>query len=313
MTTTPPALAINNLRKRYGDVEAVKGVSFTIDKGDFFGFIGPNGAGKTTTIKSIVGLLNFTGTIKVFGHDVITDYREARRRIGLSPQEFNFDRFLTVEEELSYTAGYYGIPRREAQRRITQLLKRFKLTDKRTKRTENLSGGMKRRAIIARALIHEPDILILDEPTAGLDVELRRELWTELSRINKAGTTIILTTHYIEEVEMLCNKVGIINKGKLIAFDEKERIMEELGNETLVLHTAKPIPKRILDGVDAYIEVEGKRTRFTGKGMKQKAKALILRVEKSTPIEEIDMQRESLENIFVRMTTEGTAHPEGKS
>lgn len=298
------ALRIRKLTKHYGSTTAVKGLGLEVKKGDFFGFVGPNGAGKTTTIKSIMGLVNFEGCIEVFGHDVVTDYRAARRRLGLSPQEFNFDRFLTVEEELLYTAGYYGIPRAEAKQRVTKLLERFRLTEKRHKRTETLSGGMKRRVIIARALIHEPDILILDEPTAGLDVELRHELWAELEKVNKAGTTIILTTHYLEEVELLCSTVGIINKGELIACDAKERLMGELGNETLILRTTKPVPKRILGGIDAHVEQDGRTARLTGKGMKRRAKGIILRVEKAVGVEEIDLRRESLEHIFVRMTSQ---------
>lgn len=297
------AIEIKNLSKNYKGVKAVKNLSFNIKKGDFFGFIGPNGAGKTTTINSIVGLVNFEGSIKVSGYDVIKDYRQARNLIGLSPQEYNFDRFLTVEECLLYTAGYYGLKKLEAKKRTNQLLKRFRLYDHRKKRSEMLSGGMKRRLIIARALIHKPEILILDEPTAGVDVKLRKELWDDLRKVNKEGTTIILTSHYIEEIEELCNTVCIINKGKIVALDEKKKIMENLSDQTLKITTDKKVPEKFLPKKHFKISQEDTILKITGKGVRKNANKIIKSIEKANiKVKEIDITHESLEKVFLRIT-----------
>ena len=202
--------------------------------GEFFGFLGPNGAGKTTTINAIVGLATFqSGSISVFGADVVKDFRHARSYIGLSPQEFNFDRYLTVEEILIYLAGYYGITPSRARPRAIELMEQFELTEKRRSTYLQLSGGYKRRLALARAMVHGPRLLILDEPTAGLDVELRIELWEFLKRINAGGLTVFLTSHYLEEVEMLCSRIGIINRGKLIALEDKTALISKHGQGSL--------------------------------------------------------------------------------
>jgi len=213
-----PALDIENLAKRYPTgVEALRGVSLRIETGELFGLLGPNGAGKSTMIHCTTGLAQPTGgEIRVFGHDAIDDYTEARQAVGLAPQEPNLDWFLTVEETLDYHAGYFGMPKRERRERTTELLETFSLTEKRDERTRTLSGGMKRRLILARAMMHRPRLLILDEPTAGVDVELRLELWHYVQRINEEGTTILLTTHYIEEAEQLCDRVAFINEGRIV-------------------------------------------------------------------------------------------------
>jgi ABC-2 type transport system ATP-binding protein len=302
------ALEIKDLTKDYGMLRAVNDISFTVKKGDFFGFIGPNGAGKTTTIHCIMGLLTYKGNINVAGFDVNKDYKEARKKLGLSPQEYNLDSFLNVEQTLQYTAGFYGLNKKEAKKRTEFLLKRLSLEDKRKSSVRALSGGMKRRLIIGRALIHDPDILILDEPTAGIDTQLRRELWNLLTEINKEGTTIILTTHYIEEVEQLCNKVAIINKGKIIAMDTKTKIMENLSDHLLQIKTNKAIPKKICEGLGlkgCKVIQEGKITKIQGKGIKKKAKDIIKMIEKANiKVEEIDVTHESLENVFLRITGE---------
>jgi len=212
------ALQIENLFKRYATgVEALQGVSLEIKPGELFGLLGPNGAGKSTLIHCATGLAQTTsGTIKVFGHDALDDYEQARQAVGLAPQEVNLDWFLTVEETLDYHAGYFGMPKRERRERTKELLETFSLTEKRDERTRTLSGGMKRRLILARAVMHRPRLLILDEPTAGVDVELRLELWHYVQRINQEGTTILLTTHYIEEAEQLCDRIAFINEGKIV-------------------------------------------------------------------------------------------------
>jgi ABC-2 type transport system ATP-binding protein len=213
------ALQIEGLVKRYPTgVEALRCVSLEIEPGDFFGLLGPNGAGKSTLIHCTTGLAQPTaGSIHVFGHDAIHDYAEARQAVGLAPQELNLDWFLTVEETLDYHAGYFGMPKRERRERAKELLETFSLTDKRNERTRTLSGGMKRRLILARALMHRPPLLILDEPTAGVDIELRLELWHYVRRINQEGTTILLTTHYLEEAEQLCDKIAFIHEGEIVS------------------------------------------------------------------------------------------------
>jgi ABC-2 type transport system ATP-binding protein len=225
------ALQITDLVKRYPTgTEALKGVSLEIAEGEFFGLLGPNGAGKSTLIHCATGLAQPTaGEIRVFGHDAIDHYQEARVAVGLAPQELNIDFFLTVEETLDYHAGYFGMPKRERRERTKELLEVFSLTEKRDERTRNLSGGMKRRLILARALMHRPRLLILDEPTAGVDIELRLELWHYVQRINGEGTTILLTTHYLEEAEQLCSKIAFINDGEIVAQGSSRELANRYG------------------------------------------------------------------------------------
>jgi len=225
------ALEIVNFTKRYGKLTAVDNISLEIKQGEFFGFLGPNGAGKTTTIHCATGINTFTeGTIKVFGVDVRKDYREARKKIGLSPQEFNIDIFSTTRKILWYVGGYYGMPRTERKKRIDEMLKIFELDEHADKPFRNLSGGLKRRVLLARAMVHDPELLILDEPTAGVDVELRRELWRYLQEINAQGKTILFTSHYLEEVERLCNRIAIINNGKIVAIGDREEFLKNGDN-----------------------------------------------------------------------------------
>ena len=228
---TEPALDIENLVKTYPTgVEALRSVSLQIQPGEFFGLLGPNGAGKSTLIHCTTGLAQVTsGSIRTFGHDAITDYEASRLSVGLAPQEPNIDWFLTVEETLDYHAGYFGVPKRERRERTKELLETFSLTEKRDERTRTLSGGMKRRLILARAMMHRPRLLILDEPTAGVDVELRLELWHYVQRINQEGTTILLTTHYIEEAEQLCDKIAFINHGEIVAEGSSEELAASFG------------------------------------------------------------------------------------
>jgi ABC-2 type transport system ATP-binding protein len=225
------ALQIEDLVKRYPTgVEALRGVSLEIAPGEFFGLLGPNGAGKSTLIHCTTGLAQPTsGGIRVFGNDAIDGYGEARKAVGLAPQELNIDWFLTVEETLDYHAGYFGMPKRERRERTKELLEAFSLTDKRDERTRTLSGGMKRRLILARALMHRPRLLILDEPTAGVDVELRLELWHYVQQVNREGTTILLTTHYLEEAEQLCSKIAFINHGEIVAQGTSRELANRYG------------------------------------------------------------------------------------
>lgn len=227
-----PALHVDNLVKRYGDKTAVDGVSFTLAPGEFFGFLGPNGAGKTTTINCVVGITKITsGAIRVFGHDVVTDYRAARSQIGLSPQDFNIDPFVSTAKLLDYVGGYYGVRAPERKERITRLLLDFEMMPYKDQSFRTLSGGQKRRVSLARALVHQPDLIILDEPTAGVDVELRRDLWDWLRELNAKGKTILLTSHYLEEVQTLCTRIGIIREGKIAFLGPKDELIQ--GGKTL--------------------------------------------------------------------------------
>src|SRR3954466_6375329 len=229
------ALQITELVKRYPTgVEALRGVSLAIESGEFFGLLGPNGAGKSTLIHCTTGLAQPTsGSIRVFGHDAIDHYEQARLAVGLAPQDVNVDFFLTCEETLDYHGGYFGMPRRDRRERAKELLDAFSLTDKRHDRTRTLSGGMKRRLVLARALMHRPRLLILDEPTAGVDVELRVELWHYVQRINGEGTTILLTTHYLEEAEQLCSRIAFIDHGDVVATGTSADLAQTYGVRSL--------------------------------------------------------------------------------
>lgn len=231
------ALEIENLTKTYaGGVKALKGISLSVEKGDFYALLGPNGAGKSTTIGVISSLVNKTsGLVKVFDYDIDKDLVRAKQQLGLVPQEFNFNPFETVQQILLQQAGYYGVPRSVAKERAQKYLTQLDLWEKRDQRARNLSGGMKRRLMIARALMHEPKLLILDEPTAGVDIELRRSMWEFLQKINKEGVTIILTTHYLEEAEMLCRNIGIINAGEVIENTSMKALLGKLSVETFIL------------------------------------------------------------------------------
>ena len=231
------ALSITNLHKTYPNgFVALKGVNLDIEEGDFFALLGANGAGKSTTIGIISSLINMTsGQVNVFGHDVLTDTSRAKACIGLVPQEFNFNVFEPLEEILINQAGYYGIPRELAKQRAEKYLKKLQLWDKRREMARELSGGMKRRLMIARALVHQPKLLILDEPTAGVDIEIRRSMWEFLKQINDEGVTIVLTTHYLEEAENLCNKIAIIDQGITKEQTDMKSLLSSLNNETFVL------------------------------------------------------------------------------
>ncbi|GAB1071268.1 MAG: ABC transporter ATP-binding protein [Shewanella algae] len=237
MTTKALALELDNLKKTYkGGVEAVKGISLNVAQGDFFALLGPNGAGKSTTIGIISSLVPKSGgSVRVFGHDLDKELEQAKLCIGLVPQEFNFNQFETVLQIVVNQAGYYGVPRAEAHKRAEKYLRQLDLWDKRNSQSRQLSGGMKRRLMIARALMHEPKLLILDEPTAGVDIELRRSMWEFLKKINAEGVTIILTTHYLEEAEMLCRNIGIIDKGVLVECTSMKSLLSKLDMETFVL------------------------------------------------------------------------------
>jgi ABC-2 type transport system ATP-binding protein len=247
------ALQITDLVKRYPTgTEALRGVSLNIQEGEFFGLLGPNGAGKSTLIHCTTGLAQPTsGSIRVFGHDAIDHYGQARLAVGLAPQDLNLDWFLTLEETLDYHGGYFGMAKKDRRERAKELLEAFSLSSKKDERTRTLSGGMKRRLILARALMHRPKLLILDEPTAGVDVELRLELWHYVQRINAEGTTILLTTHYLEEAEQLCDRIAFINDGQIVATGTSDDLASQYGVAGLE---------------DAYLELVGRKELSRGPG-----------------------------------------------
>jgi len=307
-----PAVEIHGLEKAYGDVRALRGVDLTIERGQFFGLLGPNGAGKSTTIHIVTGLVTFsTGEVRVFGRDVVSDYRYTRRRIGLAPQEFNFDRFFPIRDILVLNAGYYGIARDDAERRADELLDRFGLASKADQKIHKLSGGMKRRLLIAKAMIHEPDLLILDEPTAGVDVELRRGLWRTLRGLNERGITVLLTTHYIEEAEALCEEVAIIDDGEIVAQGSPRHLIETGGDRHLEVHLTcppsgplpEPIARRDPHVAGSKIVIAHHHPRRIA------AEVLAALYEADMEITEVKIVESSLEEVFVRLTGHGIDQP----
>ncbi|MDT3295886.1 ABC transporter ATP-binding protein [Shewanella sp. SP1S2-4] len=252
MANITHALVLEGLKKTYkGGVEAVKGISLTVNQGDFFALLGPNGAGKSTTIGIISSLVQkSSGSVKVFDYDIDKQLEHAKLCIGLVPQEFNFNQFETVLQIVVNQAGYYGVPKPVALERAKKYLSQLDLWEKRNSPSRELSGGMKRRLMIARALMHEPKLLILDEPTAGVDIELRRSMWEFLKQINQQGVTIILTTHYLEEAEMLCRNIGIIDKGILVECTSMKALLSKLNMETFILDLRRDTATApVLDGM----------------------------------------------------------------
>ena len=239
-----PALEIRQLAKRYGKVDALRGVSLSIRQGEFFGLLGPNGAGKTTLIGCVAGLTRpDAGSVRVMGHDVVAQPEAARRSLGVVPQELVFDPFFTVRETLRITSGYYGLRRNQAW--IDEILEGLGLAGKADANMRTLSGGMKRRVLVAQALVHRPPVIVLDEPTAGVDVELRQSLWAFIGRLNREGHTIVLTTHYLEEAQALCGRIAMLKQGQVVALDETARLIGRFRGGTLVLRLAGALPEAL--------------------------------------------------------------------
>ncbi len=299
------AVETDDLRKAYGDVQALDGVDVSIEEGEFFGLLGPNGAGKTTFINILVGLVQKSGgEARVFGHDVEEDYQSVRNSIGLSPQEFNVDRFFPIREVLMHKAGYHGIPRAEAAERADEVLKTVGIYDKRDTRFDWLSGGMKRRFLLARAMVTEPDLLILDEPTAGVDVQLRHDLWDLIEELNAQGTTILLTTHYIEEAERLCDRVTILNEGSVVTDASPEELMKT-GTDTISVRLAEPpasLPEFGLDDLESVEMDDGWLVVKVGRGGRDAPKLLNALQEQGHEILDMEIERASLEEVFIDLT-----------
>lgn len=300
MTT---ALAINDLRKVYSNgFEALKGISFEVQEGDFFALLGPNGAGKSTTLGIVSSLVNKTaGQVQVFGHDLDRSPAMVKRELGVVPQEFNFNQFEKVQDIVTTQAGYYGIPAAEAKERAEFYLQKLGLWEKRNDISRMLSGGMKRRLMIARALIHEPRLLILDEPTAGVDIELRRSMWEFLQALNEEGTTIILTTHYLEEAESLCRNIAIIDHGTIVQNTSIRSLLQQLNTETFVLDIAPPqLQMPLLDGYQA--QLQGDHTLLVDVEKSQGLNAVFSQLS-AAGIEVTSMRNKSnrLEELFVSL------------
>ena len=302
-----PVISISNLSKSYASgVHALKPIDLDIEKGEIFALLGPNGAGKTTLINIICGIVTpSTGRVTADGHDIVHDYRAARTKIGLVPQELTTDAFETVWATVTFSRGLFG--RAPNPSYIADLLRDLSLSDKRDAKIMTLSGGMKRRVMIAKALSHEPDILFLDEPTAGVDVELRRDMWNLVRRLRERGVTIILTTHYIEEAEEMADRIGVINKGGLVLVEEKKALMKKLGQRQLTLHLTEP-----LDSVPAQLAPWGLELRADGKDLvytvdgdgNMDISTLLERMsESSIAIKDLKTHQSSLEDIFVKLVS----------
>jgi ABC-2 type transport system ATP-binding protein len=298
------AIQIIELSKSYKQFTALDRVTFDVEAGAFFGFLGPNGAGKTTTINIITGLANAShGQVLVFGQDVIRDYRKARALIGLVPQEFNFDPFLTAEQILIFEGGYFSLPKKEAVARAAELMEQFNLTAYKHLDSRKLSGGLKRRLLIARALMHKPRILILDEPTAGVDLDLRYKLWDFFKEINKKGITIFLTTHYIEEAEVLCNRIGVIHQGKMVAVEDKQKLLQQLSRNMIEIQLDRTIDKLPLGLEKLGVEPASGSDRIRLKEEDRNLSELLKAIH-ACGMEVLDVQviKPSLEDVFFSLT-----------
>lgn len=304
---SPFAIEIKELTKSYGDVKALNGVDIKIKTGEFFGLLGPNGAGKTTTINILTGLVfRDQGSTKVFGKDTIKDFRFTRSKIGIAAQEFSVDWFFPIEKLLYFQAGYYGIKTKDAAPMVDSLLDRLGLSKKRHSRLRQLSGGMKRRFQLAKALVHNPEIIILDEPTAGVDVELRRNLWQYLRDLHAEGKTILLTTHYIEEAELLCENVAIIDNGKILKEGPPKTLTRDLGTAGITVNLGESNSK-IKDWLSNYtFTTEQNRLHFSVKDPDQELPKIIkILSEKNIHIQSIVSNRSSLEDVFLNLTGKG--------
>ncbi|MEF8887478.1 MAG: ABC transporter ATP-binding protein [Haloarculaceae archaeon] len=299
------AIAAEDLVKEYGETRALDGFSVSVDRGEFFGLLGPNGAGKTTFIETLVGLSEPTaGTAEVFGHDVVADRRAVRQQVGLAPQEYNVDRFFPIREVLEHKAGYHGFPRETAKERADWALDRVGLQAKAGATFKSLSGGMKRRVLLARALVTDPDLLILDEPTAGVDVQLRREIWEVVQDLNEGGTTVLLTTHYIEEAERLCDRVCIMEAGRSVAVDTPAELRRR-GTDTHHLRLDGRPSQGVLDGIEEVVSVERTADGLAVEASRSSGAvpAMITALtEAGVTVTDVETEPTTLEDVFVDMT-----------
>ena len=298
-----PAVVISGVHKHYGSVYALKGVDFAIQPGEFFGLLGPNGAGKSTLINTMAGLVRADdGHIEIMGHDVVRDYRRARQSLGVVPQELVYDPFFSVREVLRWQSGYFGMgPENRAW--IDELLEVMNLTDKADANLQQLSGGMKRRVLICQAMVHKPDVVVLDEPTAGVDVELRQALWDFSSRLHKEGRTIVLTTHYLEEAEALCERIAIINQGELVALDTKQALLNRYPYRILSLTfdcenpaLPEPLRERVVSSSGCHYELRLHRDEDQIGGILNSLR------DSGVQVVDLHIKEPRLEEIFLEIT-----------
>jgi len=301
------AIEISGLKKSYGNTLALQKVDLSIKKGEFFGLLGPNGAGKTTTISILTGLVfRDEGSTLVFGEDTVGNFRYTRSKIGIAAQELSVDWFFSIEKLLYFQAGYYGLSKKDAKESVNSLLERLGLDKKRSSRLRQLSGGMKRRFQLAKALVHDPDIIILDEPTAGVDVELRRSLWKYLNELHSEGKTILLTTHYIEEAEQLCENIAIIDEGKILKKGSPKELTQELGSSGITIKVGDAKNKFNSFLSDYSYTFSDNRLHFSVKNPDVAMPDIIQRLSKNNiKIQSVESNSSSLEDVFLDLTGKG--------
>jgi len=299
-----PAIEIRNVKKRYKELQALKGVSFTVEEGEFFGLLGPNGAGKTTLISCLAGLARADeGSIEVRGHDVVSDYRNARRNLGVVPQELVFDPFFTVRETLRIQSGYFGLRNNDAW--IDEVMANLDLTEKADVNMRALSGGMKRRVLVAQALVHRPPVIVLDEPTAGVDVELRQTLWKFIARLNREGHTIVLTTHYLEEAEELCDRIAMLRRGEVVALERTSALLQRFAGTQLFVRFSEgvlPVELRALEVDTSNLPNGGERQHLLRlANYDEVERILALCRANGCKLEEVEVRKADLEDVFVQV------------
>jgi ABC-2 type transport system ATP-binding protein len=298
----PAAIYLDNVHKRYGALHALAGVSFTIEEGDFFGLLGPNGAGKTTLISIIGGLTRAdSGSIRVLGHDVVSDYRASRRLLGVVPQELVFDPFFTVRETLRIQSGYFGLSNNDAW--IDEIMHELNLTSKADVNMRKLSGGMKRRVLVAQALVHKPPVIVLDEPTAGVDVELRQTLWKFIARLNREGHTIVLTTHYLEEAQALCKRIAMLKGGEVVALESTASLLARFDAAQLVLHFAQGrLPAELADrAIEPDTATVSDRVALRLTAAADVEPILAACRASGAVVDQVSIERIDLEDVFVQI------------
>ena len=290
------AIEIHNVVKRYGGFEALRGISFSVQPGEFFGLLGPNGAGKTTLISTIAGITRATsGQVRVMGHDVVTDYQAARRALGVVPQELVFDPFFSVRETLRITSGYYGLHRNDAW--IDEILANLDLTTKADANMRSLSGGMKRRVLVAQALVHKPPIIVLDEPTAGVDVELRQTLWQFVAKLNKQGSTVLLTTHYLEEAEALCHRIAMLKLGRVVALNRTSELLKMASGNVLRFKIDGELPRALAE----QARVTGRIVQLPAHNAAEIEHYLATVRQAGIQVEDIEIRKADLEDVFLEV------------
>lgn len=301
------AIQISNVQKRYGTLQALGGVSLDIEEGEFFGLLGPNGAGKTTLISTVAGLIRpDAGKVTIHGHDVVSDFRNARRKLGVVPQELVFDPFFTVRETLRLQSGYFGLHNNDAW--IDEVMHNLDLTNKADSNMRALSGGMKRRVLVAQALVHKPPVIVLDEPTAGVDVELRQTLWKFITRLNREGHTVVLTTHYLEEAQAMCKRVAMLKGGKVVALDTMASLIRRISGSQLIVNMAQG---QLPEGLRALVQhseqgEHGQRYTLRINDYAEVEGILARLRESGAVIDEMQLQQADLEGIFIQIMEKGT-------